>query len=75
MVMLIWSENEPPELLAQTVYVTAVVCKDSGVPEMAPVAVLNESPVGKVGWIAHEVAVPPVVDGVVVVIVCSRVSV
>ena len=54
---------------------TFVVCSVSGVPETAPVAVLNESPVGKVGLIAHEVAVPPVVDGVVVVIVCSRVSV
>ena len=67
--MLIWSENEPPELLAQTVYVTAVVCRFSGVPEMAPVAELNDMPEGKLGLIPHEVAVPPVVDGVAVVMV------
>ena len=69
MVMLIWSENEPPELLAHTVYVTVVVCKDSGVPEIAPVAVLIERPAGKSGLIPHVVAVPPVVDGVAVVMV------
>ena len=68
-VMLIWSENEPPELLAHTVYVTVVVCKDSGVPEIAPVAVLIERPVGKLGLIAQVLAVPPVVDGVAVVMV------
>ena len=69
MVMLIWSENEPPELLAHTVYVTVVVCKDSGVPEMAPVALLNDIPVGNAGLMPHVVAVPPVVDGVAVVMV------
>ena len=68
-VMLIWSENEPPELLAHTVYVTVVVCKDSGVPETAPVAVLIERPAGKSGLIAQVLAVPPVVDGVAVVMV------
>ena len=51
------------------VYVTAVVCKDSGVPEIAPVAVLNDIPAGKEGLIPQDVAVPPVVDGVVVVMV------
>ena len=51
------------------VYVTAVVCKDSGVPEIAPVAVLNERPAGKSGLIAQVLAVPPVVDGVAVVMV------
>ena len=33
---------------------------------MAPVAVLKDRPEGKLGWMPHEVAVPPVVDGVVV---------
>ena len=69
MVMLIWSENDPPELLAQMVYVTAVVCKDSGVPDMAPVAESNDMPEGKLGLMPHVVAVPPVVDGVAVVMV------
>ena len=68
-VMLIWSEKSPPELLAQTVYVTVVVCKDSGVPEIAPVAVLIERPAGKSGLIPQILAVPPVVDGVAVVMV------
>ena len=50
-------------------YVTVVVCKDSGVPEMAPVAESNDMPEGKLGLIPHVVAVPPVVDGVAVVMV------
>ena len=50
-------------------YVTVVVCKDSGVPEIAPVAVLIERPAGKSGLIPHVLAVPPVVDGVAVVMV------
>ena len=69
MVMLIWSENEPPELLAQTVYDTAVVWRFSGVPEMAPVAESKDMPEGKLGLMPHVVAVPPVVDGVAVVMV------
>ena len=69
MVMFTLAEDEPPELLAQTVYVTVVVCKDSGVPEMAPVAESNDMPEGKLGLIPHVVAVPPVVDGVAVVMV------
>ena len=69
MVMLIWSEKSPPELLAQTVYVTAVVCKDSGVPEIAPVAESKDMPEGKLGLMPHVVAVPPVVDGVAAVMV------
>ncbi len=51
------------------VYVTVVVCKDSGVPEMAPVAVLRDMPEGKLGLIPQVLAVPPVVDGVAVVMV------
>ena len=67
--MLIWSEKEPPELLAQTVYVAAVVCRFSGVPEMAPVPALKDKPAGKLGLMLHVVAVPPDVDGVAVVMV------
>ena len=51
------------------VYFTAVVCRDSGVPDIAPVAVLNVIPDGRVGLIPQDVAEPPVVDGVVVVMV------
>ena len=36
---------------------------------MAPVAELNDIPVGKLGLIAQVLAVPPVVDGVAVVMV------
>jgi hypothetical protein len=49
--------------------VIAVVWRVSGVPEIAPVAVLNVRPDGKLGLIAQEVAPPPDVVGVVVVIV------
>ena len=69
MVMLSRTEWDPPLLLAQTVWVLVVVCSTSGVPEMAPVLGSNDSPEGRLGWMAHEVGVPPVVDGVVVVIV------
>ena len=31
-----------------------------GVPEMAPVVVLNDNPAGKLGLIANELTVPPV---------------
>ncbi len=34
-----------------------------GVPEMAPLVLLNVSPVGSVGEIDQEVTVPPVEDG------------
>ena len=36
---------------------------------MAPVAELNDMPEGKLGLMSHEVDVPPVVDGVAVVMV------
>ena len=36
---------------------------------MAPVPALKDNPAGKSGLIPHEVAVPPVVDGVAVVMV------
>ena len=63
MVMLTWAEVEPPELLAQTVYVVAVVCSTDGVPLMAPVEVLKERPVGTEGLISHDVMVPPLTEG------------
>ena len=65
MVMFIWVEVEPPELFAQIVYVTAVVCKIEGVPLMVPVLALNESPLGMDGLISHAVADPPLMEGVV----------
>ena len=46
-----------------------MVCSTSGVPDIAPVAVLKESPEGRAGWTPHEVGVPPVVVAVMVVMV------
>ena len=68
MVMFISVEAEPPELLAQIVYVPEVVCRIEGVPLMAPVDELNVSPLGIDGLISHVVTVPPLIAGVVVVI-------
>ena len=66
MVMLTCVEVEPPELLAETVYVTAVVCKFVGVPLMTPVLALNAIPDGMDGLIVQLVAVPPLTLGVFV---------
>ena len=68
MVIFISVEVQPPELLAQIVYVTDVVCRIEGVPLMAPVDELNESPLGMDGLISHVVTLPPLIAGVVVVI-------
>jgi|TARA_B100001094_G_C17595708_1_gene514092 hypothetical protein len=68
MVIFISVEVQPPELLAQIVYVTDVVCRIEGVPLMAPVDELNVSPLGIDGLISHVVALPPLIAGVVVVI-------
>ena len=46
-----------------------------GVPEIAPVDVLKERPLGSVGEIDHEVTAPPLVLGVAVVMAESLVSV
>ena len=46
-----------------------------GVPEMAPVDVLKERPLGSDGEIDHEVTAPPLVLGVAVVMAESLVSV
>ena len=67
MVMFIWVEVEPPELLAQMVYVTAEVCRTLGVPLMAPVVELNAKPLGMEGLMAHDIAAPPPMAGVVVI--------
>ena len=63
-----------PVLVAVTVYdvedeVTV------GVPEMAPVVVENVRPFGSDGEIDHEVTVPPLTDGVAVVMATPLVRV
>ena len=68
MVMFIFVDVEPPELVAEMVYSTAVVCKPVGVPLMAPVLELNVRPFGMLGLIDHVVTLPPLIAGVVVVI-------
>ena len=68
MVMFIFVDVEPPELVAEMVYSTAVVCKPIGVPLIAPVLELNARPFGMVGLIDHVVTLPPLIAGVVVVI-------
>ena len=67
-VILTFAEVEPPELLAQTVYVVLVVCRTDGVPLMDPVLELNDSPNGTEGRISQDVMAPPLTDGVLVVI-------
>ena len=74
-VMLTCVEVEPPELLAETVYVTAVVCKFVGVPLMTPVLALNAIPDGMDGLMVQLVAVPPLTLGLLVVIVTPLVNV
>ena len=46
-----------------------------GVPLISPVAVENVRPVGKVGVIDHKVTVPPLADGVAVVMAVPLVKV
>ena len=57
MVMLTVAEDEPPLLFAQIVNVLSVI-KDVGVPQMVPLLVPKDKPLGKAGLIAHEVMVP-----------------
>ena len=68
MVMFIWVEVDPAELLAQMVYVTDVVCRIEGVPLMAPVVELKLKPFGIEGLISQLVTLPPLMAGVVVTI-------
>ena len=49
-----------------------MVCSPSGVPEILPVVLSNDKPVGKDGCMANEVGLPPDVEGVVDVIVWLR---
>ena len=56
----------PPVLLADTVNVVAEVTT-VGVPEMAPLEVSKERPLGSVAEMDHEVTVPPLDVGVTVV--------
>ena len=64
--MLTVALTEPPLLLAQIVNVLSVI-NEVGVPLIAPVEVLNAKPLGKLGLMAHEVTVPPLTLGVLVV--------
>ncbi len=56
----------PPVLLAVTVNVVAEVTT-VGVPEMAPLEVSKERPLGSVAEMDHEVTAPPLDVGVTVV--------
>jgi len=56
----------PPVLLAVTVNVVAEVTT-VGVPEMAPLEVSKERPLGRVAEMDHEVTAPPLDVGVTVV--------
>ena len=58
MVIVTVAEVEPPELFAQIVYVTDVVCKTVGVPQIVPLLVPKLRPAGNVALISHEVMVP-----------------
>ena len=71
---MIVTESLPPVLVAVTVYVADAVIS-VGVPEIAPVEVEKERPVGSVGVIDHDVTVPPLEVGVAVVIAVPLVRV
>jgi hypothetical protein len=58
MVMLMVCEDEPPELFAQIVYVTGLVCSTVGVPQTVPLLVSKVRPLGRAGLISHEVMMP-----------------
>ena len=58
MVMLTVAELEPPLLLAQTVYVTGLVCKTVAMPHIVPLLVPKLRPFGRSGEISHDVIVP-----------------
>ena len=56
-VMFTVAEDDPPLLLAQMVNVLSVI-NDVGVPQIVPLLVPKDRPLGRVGEIAHEVIVP-----------------
>ena len=58
MVMLTVAELEPPLLLAHTVYVTGLVCKTVGMPQIVPLLAPKLRPAGRSGEISHEVIAP-----------------
>ena len=55
--MLTVAEDEPPLLLAQMVNVLSVI-KEVGVPQIVPLLVPKERPLGSAGEISHEVIAP-----------------
>ena len=57
MVMLTVAEDEPPLLLAKIVYVLSGI-NEVGVPQIVPLLVPKERPLGSAGLMAHEVIVP-----------------
>lgn len=68
------AEEDPPLLVAVTVYVDAVVSA-VGVPEISPVAVSKVRPAGRVGEIDQDMTVPPALVGVFAVMAESLVRV
>ena len=56
-VMFTVAEDDPPLLLAQMVNVLNVI-NEVGVPQIVPLLVPNDRPLGSAGEIAHEVIVP-----------------
>ena len=75
MVMFTVVEADPPLLLAQIVYIAAVVCRTLGVPLIAPVLELNVRPRPAIdGLISQLVTVPPLTLGVFVDIVTPLVK-
>ena len=56
-VMLTVAEDEPPLLFAQMVNVLSVI-KEVGVPQIVPLLVPKERPLGSAGEIAHDVIAP-----------------
>ena len=57
MVMLTVAEDQPPLLLPQIVNVLSAI-KEVGVPQIVPLLVPNERPLGSAGLMAQEVIVP-----------------
>ena len=60
-VMFTVAEDEPPLLLAQIVKVLSVI-NEVGVPQIVPLLVPNDKPLGSAGEIAQEVIAPEPVN-------------
>ena len=56
-VMFTVAKDEPPLLFAQMVNVLSVI-KEVGVPQIVPLLVPNDKPLGRAGEIAHDVIAP-----------------